>query len=101
MTTPIPVQTQQYAECVGASKRVRWDIDQDVLRGREFDTSHRFLPDSIGIQLPITMAPPGFVTRTISLATSNGLAANMAPNTERVKSKALLSMPCRSQASPS
>ncbi len=47
MTTPIPVQTQQYAECVGASKRVRWDIDQDVLRGREFDTSHKFLPDSI------------------------------------------------------
>jgi hypothetical protein len=47
MTTPIPVQTEQYAACVGASKRVRWDIDQDVLRGREFDTSHKFLPDSI------------------------------------------------------
>jgi hypothetical protein len=26
---------------------VRWDIDQDVIRGREFDTSHKFLPDSI------------------------------------------------------
>jgi hypothetical protein len=47
MTTPIPVQTEQYAQCVGASKRVRWDIDQDVLRGREFDTSHKLLPDSI------------------------------------------------------
>ena len=47
MTTPIPVQTEQYAECVGASKRVRWDIDRDVIRGREFDTSHKFLPDSI------------------------------------------------------
>jgi len=47
MTTPIPVQTEQYAACVGASKRVRWDIDLDVLRGREFDTSHKFLPDSI------------------------------------------------------
>jgi hypothetical protein len=47
MTIPIPVQTEQYAACVGASKRVRWDIDQDVLRGREFDTSHKFLPDSI------------------------------------------------------
>lgn len=47
MTTPIPVQTEQYAACVGASKRVRWDIDQDVLRGREFDTSQKFLPDSI------------------------------------------------------
>jgi hypothetical protein len=47
MTIPIPVQTEQYAACVGASKRVRWDIDQDVLRGREFDTSHKLLPDSI------------------------------------------------------
>ncbi len=52
MTTPIPVQTEQYAECVGASKRVRWDIDRDVLRGREFDTSHKFLPDSISGSRP-------------------------------------------------
>jgi hypothetical protein len=28
---------------------------------------------SLGIQLPITMRPPGLVTRTISLATSKGL----------------------------
>ena len=47
MTIPIPGQTEQYAACVGASKRVRWDIDNDVIRGREFDTSHKFLPDSI------------------------------------------------------
>src|ERR1700685_4858900 len=37
----------------------------------------------LGIQLPITIRPPGFVTRTISLATSKGLGANMAPKTER------------------
>src|SRR3972149_7597580 len=42
---------------------------------------------SFGIQLPITIRPPGFVTRTISLATSKGLGANMAPNIESVKSK--------------
>ena len=47
MTTTMAIQTEQYAACVGASKRVRWDIDQDVLRGREFDTAHKFLPDSI------------------------------------------------------
>ena len=41
---------------------------------------------SFGIQLPITIRPPGFVTRTISLATSKGLGANMAPNIEMVKS---------------
>src|SRR4029079_2498993 len=41
---------------------------------------------SFGIQLPMTMRPPGFVTRTISLATSKGLGANMAPNMESVRS---------------
>lgn len=40
---------------------------------------------SFGIQLPITMRPPGLVTRTISFATSKGLGANMAPNMEIVK----------------
>src|SRR5947207_6542131 len=34
---------------------------------------------SFGIQLPIMIRPPGRVTRTVSLATSNGLGANIAP----------------------
>ena len=46
MVTTIPFQTEQYADIVGASKRVRWNID-DVIGGREFDTSEKFLPDSI------------------------------------------------------
>ena len=29
---------------IAASKRVRWDIDADVIRGRDFDFSHFFLP---------------------------------------------------------
>ena len=56
---------------------------------------------SFGIQLPITIRPPGFVTRTISLATSYGFEANMAPNTETVKSKVWSSIPSRLHASPS
>ena len=51
MTTTFPIQTEQYASCVEASKRVRWDIDRDVIRGRDFDMDHKLLPDSIsGIQ---------------------------------------------------
>jgi hypothetical protein len=42
---------------------------------------------SLGIQLPITMRPPGRVTRTISLATSNGLGANIAPKMLTSRSK--------------
>ena len=36
-----------YAKCIEISKRVRWDIDKDVIRGREFDISQKFLPDGL------------------------------------------------------
>jgi DNA-binding Lrp family transcriptional regulator len=38
---------ERYAKCIEVSKRVRWDIDQDIIRGRNFDFSHKFLPDGI------------------------------------------------------
>ena len=38
---------QRYAKCIEASKRIRWDIDRDVIRGREFDLRHKFLPDGL------------------------------------------------------
>jgi len=34
----------RYARCIKASKKVRWDIDADVIRGRDFDFDHMFLP---------------------------------------------------------
>ncbi len=36
-----------YAKCIEISKRARWDIDNDVIRGREFDFSEKFLPDGL------------------------------------------------------
>src|SRR6185437_13073457 len=42
---------------------------------------------SLGIQFPMTIRPPGRVTRTISLATSNGFGANIAPNMVTTMSK--------------
>jgi hypothetical protein len=41
------VDTKRYARCIEVSKRVRWDIDRDVIRGRQFDFSQKFLPDGI------------------------------------------------------
>ena len=41
------VQAGEYAKSIEVSKRIRWDIDKDVLRGREFDFSKKFLPDGI------------------------------------------------------
>jgi len=37
----------RYAKCVEVSKRIRWEIDRDVIRGRQFDFSKRFLPDGL------------------------------------------------------
>lgn len=36
-----------YAKCIEKSKRIAWDIDRDVIRGREFDFSKKFLPDGL------------------------------------------------------
>jgi hypothetical protein len=37
----------RYAKCIEISKRIRFDIEQDVIRGRRFDFSRKFLPDGI------------------------------------------------------
>jgi hypothetical protein len=39
--------TQRYARCIEASKRVRFDIERDVIRGRSFDFTRKFLPDGL------------------------------------------------------
>jgi hypothetical protein len=41
--------TDRYARCVETSKRVRWDIERDVIRGRRFDVAHKFLPDGLSL----------------------------------------------------
>ncbi len=38
---------QRYAKCIEVSKRIRWEIDRDVFRGRQFDFSRKFLPDGL------------------------------------------------------
>lgn len=44
---PLQSDNQPYAKCIEVSKRVRWEIDRDVIRGRSFDFSKKFLPDGI------------------------------------------------------
>jgi hypothetical protein len=41
--------SERYARCVETSKRVRWDIDEDVIRGRRFDVAQKFLPDGLAL----------------------------------------------------
>ncbi len=47
MPSPPTLNIDRYAKCIEVSKRVRWDIDKDVLRGRSFNFSQKFLPDGI------------------------------------------------------
>jgi len=49
MTTVLEpsVSKNRYAMCIEASRRMRFDIDQDVLRGRSFDFAQKFLPDGL------------------------------------------------------
>ena len=41
--------SDRYARCIQTSKRVRWDVDKDVIRGRRFDAAHKFLPDGLSL----------------------------------------------------
>ena len=52
IATPLPID--RYAKTIEVSKRVRWDIDRDVIRDRTFDLAQKFLPDGLSLvdQLP-------------------------------------------------
>ena len=41
--------TDSYAKVIANSKRVRWDIERDVIRGRRFDLSKPFLPTGLSL----------------------------------------------------
>jgi len=46
-TTLREILANRYAKCIDVSKRIRWDIDRDVIRGRTFDFGKKFLPDGL------------------------------------------------------
>jgi hypothetical protein len=61
MITNTP-HTERYAKVIEVSKRVRWEIERDVIRGRGFDYGKTFLPtglslvDELGFLSPPTSA---------------------------------------------
>jgi hypothetical protein len=48
----------RYARSIQSSKRVYWDIDDDVIRGRRFDVAHKFLPDGLSLANTFTTLSP-------------------------------------------
>jgi len=49
MDMTLPPNTLRYAKCIENSKRIRWDIDRDVIRGRNLDFKRKFLPDGLSM----------------------------------------------------
>jgi hypothetical protein len=46
---PQAAEAARYAKCVEVSKRIRWDTDRDLIRGRGFDFGRKFLPDGLSM----------------------------------------------------
>src|SRR5262245_59096742 len=51
--------SERYARCVETSKRVRWEVEEDVIRGRRFDSAHKFLPDGLSLAAAFTTLSAG------------------------------------------
>ena len=50
MATQVNVPNNEqnpYRKCLVNAHKVNWDIDRDVIRFRELDTDHKYLPDSL------------------------------------------------------
>ena len=47
-TATMTTDSDRYAKCIKASKQVRWDIDEDVFRGREFEHREQVPPGRPG-----------------------------------------------------
>src|SRR5678816_1514506 len=50
--------TERFARCIAASKRVRWDVETDVIRGRRFDLANKFLPDGLTLVKALPFLSP-------------------------------------------
>ncbi len=47
ISVPESLDTARYARCATLSKKSEWQIDRDLLQGRTFDFSRKFLPDAL------------------------------------------------------
>jgi hypothetical protein len=57
MSTITATSTHRYAKAIENSRRVHWEIE-DLVRGRRFDFTRKFLPDGLSLakEMPITSA---------------------------------------------
>jgi hypothetical protein len=58
MSASCIVPSERFASCIAGSKRVRWDIETDVVRGRSFDRANKFLPDGLTLARRLEFLSP-------------------------------------------
>ena len=50
--------TERYARVIEVSKRVRWEIERDVIRGRRFDYTRTFMPSGLSLVNELAFMTP-------------------------------------------
>jgi hypothetical protein len=58
MQTVSAIPTRRYAKVIETSKRVHWEIDRDLMRGRAFDFGKKFLPDGLSLVKELPFLTP-------------------------------------------
>lgn len=49
MNTPLSVTPDHYTRVIEVSKRVSWEIERDLIRGRHFDYTKSLLPSGLSL----------------------------------------------------
>jgi len=57
-TAQSSIDTNRYARCINVAKRIRWDIDKDVIRDRTLDVGQKFLPDGLSLVADLEFLTP-------------------------------------------
>lgn len=59
MNLAIPTPSvSPYSRAIAASKRARFQIDEDVIRGRTLEREHKYLPDGLSMAATLTFLSP-------------------------------------------
>jgi len=58
MHTVSAIPSQRYAKVIETSKRIHWEIDRDLMRGRRFDFGKKFMPDGLSLVKELPFLSP-------------------------------------------
>ena len=60
-----PADMAKYVRSIEASRKVHWEIDREVIKGRRFDSERKYLPDGLSLlrELPLSDAEMRFASQ--------------------------------------